>query len=319
MKRGADMRYFDLHCDTITECWHRNLSLKTNTLQVGLDRADRFEAYAQCYAVWIPDELRGEKAFQRFQQVTQRFYNELEQVKELARPCTTPAERVDSCSEKKHCAILTVENASVLGGNLEKVRTLAESGVKLCTLTWNGENELGRGARAPGLTGLTTFGKQAVKEMERSGIIADVSHASPELFWDVIKIAAQPVVASHSNAKSLCDHPRNLTDEQFKAIRDSGGLVGLNLVSFFLRDKPEQASSDDILRHAEHFLNLGGENALAIGSDWDGSAPEDFPLSGIQEIPALYECFRNNGFGQEITDKIFFRNADDFFHQENLL
>lgn len=313
------MRYFDLHCDTITECWRKDLSLGAEAMQVGLDRMDQFDAYAQCFAVWIPDELRGEDAFQRFRQVAQRFSWEMDLAEARLQRCASPGDLDQACSAGKHCAVLTVENGSALGGNLEHIQVFAELGVKLCTLTWNGENELGRGVRAPGSTGLTDFGKQALKEMERSRIIADVSHASPELFWDVMKIASRPVVATHSNAKALCGHPRNLTNEQFQAIRDSGGLVGLNLVTFFLRDAPGRASWDDILRHAEHFLNLGGEDVLAMGSDWDGSGPEDFPLSGIQEIPALYDYFLERGFGQELTEKIFFRNAADFFQRENLL
>lgn len=312
------MRYFDLHCDTISECWRRDLSLGTNLLQVGLDRADSFEAYAQCYAVWIPDELRGDEAFRRFQQVARRFYQETEQAKVQVQRCALSGDWEEACTAGKHGAILTVENASALGGSLEHIQALAELGVKLCTLTWNGENEIGRGVRAPGLTGITEFGRQAVKEMERNHIIVDLSHASPELFWDVMGIAARPVVATHSNAKALCAHPRNLSDEQFRAIRDSGGLVGLNLVRFFLRDDPAEASWEDILRHAEHFLNLGGEDVLAFGADWDGSAPDDFPLPGIQEIPALYGRFLDSGFGKELTDKIFFRNAADFFCREKL-
>lgn len=107
--------------------------------------------------------------------------------------------------------------------------------------------------------------------MEAAGILIDLSHASPELFWDVAAMAEKPLVASHSNAKKLCGHPRNLTDEQFEAIRHSGGVVGLNFFRAFLNDQPEKASMWDVLRHAEHFLSMGGEDALAMGGDWDGA------------------------------------------------
>ena len=128
----------------------------------------------------------------------------------------------------RHGAILTVESGAVLGGKLKRVQECKRLGVGMCTLTWNGATELGRGVMAPGSTGLTEFGRQAVKAMEEAGILIDISHASPELFWDVAEIAAKPLVASHSNAKAVCGHPRNLEKEQFEAIRDSGGLVGLN-------------------------------------------------------------------------------------------
>lgn len=313
------MRYFDLHCDTITECFSHNQGLKKNNLHIDLDRADALDTYAQCYAVWVPDTLHGEEAFQYFRQVAARLGQETEANQESIQRCALPDDWDTAQREHRHCAILTVENASALGGELANIAEFARLGVKLCTLTWNGANELGRGVRAEGNTGLTDFGRQAVVELERQGIIVDLSHASPELFEDVMGMAKNPVVATHSNARALCRHPRNLTDAQFIKIRDSGGLVGLNLISFFLNDDPAKAGIEDILRHAEHFLSLGGEDTLAIGADWDGGALKDFPLAGIQDIPLLYEFFLRRGYSERLVDKIFFANAADFFKREKLL
>ena len=205
----------------------------------------------------------------------------------------------------------------MLGGKLERVQECKRLGVGMCTLTWNGATELGRGVMAPGNTGLTEFGRQAVKAMEKAGILIDISHASPELFWDVAEIAAKPLVASHSNAKAVCGHPRNLEKEQFEAIRDSGGLVGLNFYTAFLNDKPERASMEDVLRHAEYFLALGGEDALAMGGDWDGAElPPDMP--GLSAIPALYELFLRH-YPEPVVEKLFYGNAARLFRQENLL
>lgn len=313
------MRYFDLHCDTITECCSHNVPLAKNNLHVDLERAGVFETYAQCYAVWIPDSIRGEEAFRRFCRVAERFSQEVERNAQILKGCSHPGDLAQVRSAARHCAVLTVENAAALGGRLENIEELARLGVKLCTLTWNGENELGRGVRAPGNTGLTSFGRHAVTELERHGILIDLSHASPELFDDAAEIAQRPLVATHSNAQAVCRHPRNLSDRQFAAVRDSGGLVGLNFLQYFLNDDPAKASMEDVLRHAEHFLALGGEDVLAVGADWDGGAPEDFPLSGLQEIPALYELFLRHGYSEELVDKIFFRNAAEFFERENLL
>ena len=217
----------------------------------------------------------------------------------------------------RHGAILTVESGAVLGGKLERVQECKRLGVGMCTLTWNGATELGRGVMAPGSTGLTEFGRQAVKAMEEAGILIDISHASPELFWDVAEIAVKPLVASHSNAKAVCGHPRNLEKEQFEAIRDSGGLVGLNFYTAFLNDKPERASMEDVLRHAEYFLALGGEDALAMGGDWDGAElPPDMP--GLSAIPALYELFLRH-YPEPVVEKLFYGNAARLFRQENLL
>ncbi len=265
------MRYFDLHCDTMTECAVKDIPLRENTLHVSLEQVKDWEHYVQCYAVWLPDDLRGEAAWQRFLQVAERFAREVGENAGSLEQLRGPGDLDRLERRGRHGAILTVESGAVLGGKLERVQECKRLGVGMCTLTWNGATELGRGVMAPGNTGLTEFGRQAVKAMEKAGILIDISHASPELFWDVAEIAVKPLVASHSNAKAVCGHPRNLEKEQFEAIRDSGGLVGLNFYTAFLNDKPERASMEDVLRHAEYFLALGGEDTLAMGGDWDGA------------------------------------------------
>ncbi len=312
------MRYFDLHCDTITECFEHNLSLKSNNLHIDREHMDLFENYVQCYAVWLPDHLQGDAAFQYFCSVADRFSREISANSVSISLCARPGDLDKAENSGKHGAVLAVENASALGGRLENIAEFKRRGVKLCTLTWNGENELGRGVRASGKVGLTEFGRKVVTELERCGIITDLSHSSPELFADVMDIACRPVIATHSNAKSLCGHPRNLSDEQFLAVKNSGGLVGLNFVTFFLCDDPSKAGPEDILRHVEHFLALGGEDVIAFGADWDGSAPEHFPLGGLRDIPALYELFLRH-YKQSLVDKIFYKNAANFFRRENLL
>lgn len=313
------MRYFDLHCDTMTECFLHDRPLRENDLHVNLRKAEALETYVQCYAVWIPDDLRGDAAFQRFCQIADRLVTEVKANEDALSFCREPGDLVRIHTEKKHGAILTVENGAALGGKLENIEVFRERGVKMCTLTWNGENELGRGVRAEGSAGLTDFGRQAVRKFEEAGILVDISHASPELFYDVAEIATKPLVASHSNAKPVCGHARNLTDEQFCIIRDSGGLVGLNFYRAFLHDQPEKASMSDVLRHAEHFLALGGEDTLAMGGDWDGAAlPEDM-ASGLGSVPELYEVFLRHNYSESLLEKIFYGNAARFFQMQNLL
>lgn len=311
------MRYFDLHCDTMTECYIHNKHIDKNDLHIDCQRAAQFDTYVQCYAVWMPDDLYGTAAVQRFQGVSERFSEEIRRNEQTMCQCKVPGDL--SKNRGQHCAILTVENATALGGRIENIAEFARLGVKLCSLTWNGENELGRGVRAPGHYGITPFGHRVVEELERYHITVDVSHASPELFYDVASIAKNPIVATHSNAKSVCSHARNLTDEQFVIIRSSGGLVGINLYKNFLNDEPDKACMEDVLRHTEHFLSLGGEDTLAIGADWDGGAREDFVLSGLETVPELYELFLRHNYPETLIDKIFFKNAADFFKNEDLL
>lgn len=311
------MRYFDLHCDTMTECAEKEIPLRKNHLHVDLDTAKDWAHYVQCYAVWLPDDLRGEAAWQRFLQVAGRFSEEIEKNQDCLSRLCAPGDLDYLEKHGRHGAILTVESGAALGGKLEHIQDFQRLGVRMCTLTWNGATELGRGVMAPGDTGLTEFGRQAVKAMEQAGILFDLSHASPELFWDVVEIGERPLVASHSNAKEICGHPRNLTKEQFEAIRKSGGLVGLNFYKAFLNDQPEKASMEDVLRHAEYFLALGGEDVLAMGGDWDGAdLPEDMP--GLSSIPKLYELFLQH-YPEHLVDKIFYGNAARVFREQKLL
>lgn len=301
----------------MTECAVKDIHLQENNLHVNLKTVAEWDHYVQCYAVWLPDDLRGEAAWQRFLQVAGRFSEEIQKNKTSLSQLRNPGDLARLEREGHHGAILTVESGAALGGKLEHIQDFQRMGVRMCTLTWNGATELGRGVMAQGTSGLTDFGRQAVKAMEEAGILVDLSHASPELFWDVVNIAERPLVASHSNAKEICSHPRNLTKEQFQAIQKSGGLVGLNFYKAFLNDQPEKATMDDVLRHADYFLALGGENVLAMGGDWDGAdLPADMP--GLQAIPALYELFLRH-YSESLVKKIFYGNAVRVFQEQDLL
>ena len=311
------MRYFDLHCDTMTECAQRDIPLRDNNLHVSLKTVEGWERYVQCYAVWLPDDLRGEPAWQRFLKVARRFSQEVQDNRDCLTQLRAPGDLDRLEREGRHGAILTVESGAALGGTLEHIQDLQRLGVRMCTLTWNGATEIGRGVTAPGSTGLTDFGRRAVKAMEQAGILVDLSHASPELFWEVAELAERPLVASHSNAKEICGHPRNLTKDQFLAIKKSGGLVGLNFYKAFLNDRPDQASMEDVLRHGDYFLSLGGEDVLAMGGDWDGAdLPPDMP--GLSAIPALYQLFLRH-YPESVVEKLFYGNAARVFRAENLL
>lgn len=313
------MRYFDLHCDTMSACAHDNISLRENKMHVSLKKAEAIDTYVQCFAAFIPDSFRGQSAVDWFEQVADRLYSEVGRNGDEIKLCRDTGDLALTEVLHKHGAVLTIESGAALGGKLENIADWKRRGVRMCTLTWNGETELGRGIMSAGSTGLSDFGREAVEKFEENGIIVDISHASPELFWDVAEVAKKPLVASHSNAKSICGHVRNLTDEQFEAVKKSGGLVGLNFYNAFLNDKPEKATMEDILRHAEHFLSLGGENVIAMGGDMDGSdLPEDMS-DGLGAIPRLYELFLKNNYSEELVDKLFYGNAANFFKNNNLL
>lgn len=303
------MRIFDLHCDTITECYNRRLSLQTNReLYISLDRGQRFAPWVQCYAIWIPDDLRGRAAVRFFEEAAQYLQRSIAEVKDIT-ICITKEDL--NKMENQYNAVLTVEGGAVLAGKFSNVALLARYGVRALTLTWNGSCEIGDGAMVENPKGLTEFGRRVIPELEKHNIVVDVSHASEPLFYDVVELAKKPFIATHSNAKAVCSHPRNLTDAQFEIIRQRGGLVGLNLHRWFLTEDGE-ADLDDVFRHAYHFLSLGGENTLALGTDFDG-AEILAPIKNMEYLEALADHFSKRGLTDTTIDRIFYQNAKDFF------
>ena len=307
------MKYFDLHCDTASECYKKGRGLFSNGLHVSLDKTEKYDRWAQVFAVWIDDDLRGEAAFRHFQAVSADFQKRL--AAEAGRApvfCRSGRELKSADAAGRNMALLSIENAAALGGSLSHLTEAREAGVRIMTLTWNGPNELGDGCMNPAAGGLSPFGKETVSEMGKLGVVADVSHLSEKGFWDVARLVKGPFIATHSDSKAVEDHPRNLTDSQFREIAQRGGLVGLNLYAPFIGGN---GSIDGILRHAEHFLSLGGEKAVAIGADFDG-CELCAEIRGTGDMDQLYRAMCKR-FGKEIADGIFFENAFRFF-TENL-
>ena len=303
------MRIIDLHCDTLYKKAVNGVLLDSieNECQLN-DSADGNKL--QCYAIWLPDDLNGNQAESLF------FKAALELRSECERLDIKLLKHGDNIKQyfitKRNTAFLTVENSSALNGKLENVGKFASLGVRMMTLTWNAENDVGGGVESGAKTGLTDFGKKVIREMENCGIIVDVSHASEKLFYDVAEASRLPFVASHSDSFSVTGHKRNLSDRQFEVIKNKRGLVGLNFHNAFLNNKPEQASRQDIIRHADWFLSLGGEDIICFGSDFDGGIlPEDIQNSSV--YADLYELMLKHGYKEELIKKIFYKNALNFF------
>ena len=405
---------FDLHCDTLDRLalhgsaeetlWSAHdaalpadlmSSLDHNACHIALDRTADF-AWCQCFAVFIPDEYRGDAAWALFQRVRRYFDGQMEAHADLAEQARSVSDVDRILAGGKTAAVLTVEGAAFLDDplfegarteradaavdldalaeviaaaraseadaelsrrlkeaelsgvalsdeaieSLERTREeaarrraergdaasalkarrrerdpfvrleeAAKAGVAMMTLTWNGANAVGSGHDTAG--GLTRFGRDVVAAMEGLRMVVDVSHLNDRGFSDLLDVASRPFVASHSNARSVCGHRRNLTDAQARAIFEGGGLVGLNFCRDFLREDGSDPSPDDVLRHVDRLLELGGERGLALGSDYDGT---DVPswLDGCQRVGALRELIART-FGDELAERVFFQNAHDFF------
>lgn len=313
------MKFFDLHCDTLTAIYKSKAALYKNRLAVSAElvkKAD-FEKSAAVFAVFIPDKLKGASALKYFQNVLSYAYSRgglsaygADNHESAAFARVNSINEIYTVSEYNAppCCLLSVENGNILAGDISNIRLLSENAVRMLTLTWNGENELGSGSRR-NLSRLTGFGKKALKELENRNIIIDVSHLNDKGFADVAALTEKPFAASHSNARKICDHPRNLTDLQLKAIFNRGGLVGIN---FYPRFCGKGDIFERIYEHISHMLYLGGEKSLCIGSDFDGAKMRK-SLNKVDSVPALYYYLNQRGLDKNTLDLIFFENAFNFF------
>ena len=289
------MKLSDLHADTLYRIQTEKLCVNAPELSITPQKADYLDKYSQLMAVWIPDKIRSNDAFEFFKSCAEIY-------KEKYLPLNNDDRNF----------MLSVENGSVIGGDIGKISALKDYGVKAVTIVYNEDNELGSGCLSDSRFGLTETGKTAVKEFERNNIYVDLSHSSVRTFYDVAEASNRPIIATHSNSYTLCPHKRNLTDEQFDIIRKSGGIVGVNFYPPFLCQNPVDATITDVLRHIYHFLSIGGEDCLCIGSDFDGCDALD-SLDSIDKMPFLYEIMLKNGFNEQVIQKIFYNNAHNFF------
>ncbi len=311
------MDVFDLHCDTLYECVKHGRELMDNPFAVDLRRGRAYRRWAQVFAVWMPDFLRGEPAFEQCVR-TLRFAREQADTYADQMTLVTDADLLDGALLNERCgALLGIEGASALAGSLEHLEEAAALGGRIVTLTWNGSNELGHGSGSGCADGLTSFGRMAVRKMEQLGVIPDVSHLNEKGFWDVAEEAQGPFIASHSDSAAVHPHTRNLTDDQFREIAGRGGLVGLNLCGEHLglagEETAEQPTFEPLMRHLDHFLSLGGETVLAFGCDLDGT---DLPArwGGIEVYGRMKEALLRNRYEEQLLDRLFFGNCYDFIH-----
>lgn len=299
------MRYFDLHCDTLTELGEQDL-FSNSTLHISLNRAP--DTYLQCFAVFIPDSLRGDDAWEYYLKHRDIFFRYSENGGIIR---ITDAETLAKAAEYGKGGLLTVESGAVLGGKLSRIEKLRRDGVAMLTLTWNGENELGFGSSEN--KGLTSFGKEAVKELENCGITVDVSHLSERGFADLCEISARPFVASHSNCDAVRKHRRNLKNWQVTEIVNRGGLIGVNIYSEFLSRK--NADIKDIAKHISHLEKLNASYSICFGADFDGIHTMPKGISGIESVSYLRLQLEKLGVSEERLEKYFYGNAFDFYNR----
>lgn len=303
------MNFIDFHCDTIYRLRKDPaLALRKNSLSVDVEKLRNSGSIAQFFALYI-DLSETKDPFDEFVRLAEIFRKELGVNSDVLRFSGCFDDLMENQKQGRISSFLTVEEGAALQGKMSNLEVLHGLGVRLITLTWNYPNEIGYPAFEGKYMdrGLTNFGCELVEAMNHNKMIVDVSHLSDRGFYDVSEISKKPFMASHSNARSITNAPRNLTDDMIRMLGNSGGLIGINFERTFLGNS-EQGKISEMVRHIDHIRNAGGIEVLALGSDFDGidTKPE---ISDISEMGKLAAALAQNGYSESDIEKIFCRNA----------
>jgi len=297
------MNYTDLHCDTALEMYLKRSGLRANSLRVDMEKAKVYDKYSQIFAIWSRNEVSDDENYEEFFKIREYF---LEQCAQNDIALCDTAQKYDEQSNRTR-AILAVEGGKLLSDDITRLSVLRTHDVRFLTLMWNGLCAIGGAFNTD--EGLTPFGRDVIRECENLGIIVDLSHSSDKTVADVFELATKPLVATHSNARSVFDHKRNFTDEQFTEIKRRGGIVGISLCAPHISEGAVFVK--DVVRHIEHYMALGGENTVCLGCDLDGAPlPED--IQTVTDIAKIADELKRIGYNDNIIENIMHKNADNF-------
>lgn len=297
---------FDAHCDVLYRM-EEDPSVNfqnSDELQINFKRLKSAGSKVQCFALFVFDNITDELKFYKVLKMVDIFYNQLIPNTPLLKPVRTKRD-IDLLKPEEIGAMLTLEGCGPIGQDIIKLRTLFQLGVKGVGLTWNGSNAAADGALESRGAGLSDFGKQVVRENNRYKVWTDVSHLSVAGFWDVMEESTYPI-ASHSNARALCDHPRNLSDEQIIALAKKGGIMGMVFVPKFL-NATGQATISDVLNHIDHVASLVGIEHIGFGSDFDGTDELPENLKTYSDYPILINELLKH-YSQDQVEALLFKN-----------
>ncbi|MDL2292260.1 GNAT family N-acetyltransferase [Acholeplasma sp. OttesenSCG-928-E16] len=320
IKKKEDMHIIDLHCDTIYAIMNQDeAGLLKNNLQIDLQKLKKGNYMAQCFAMFV-NLSKENNPFNKCIDMIKRLTHELAINERLIDFAYSYQDIINNQEKEKLSAIITVEEGEVIEGDIKKLIYLYELGVRMITLTWNFDNAIG----FPNINlrnykkgdsidfsvpnnkdGLTPFGIEVVKKMNELGMIIDVSHLSDKGFYDVLKYTNKPFLASHSNARAVCNHVRNLTDDMIKELAARRGIMGINYCDAFMSDNKEDGKNTikHVVKHIKHIYNLVGVDVIALGSDFDGIDP-DIELDNASKLPLLINALKQEGFTDFEIDKM---------------
>lgn len=323
---GEQMKYIDLHCDTILGLLEdkKHGDLFENNLCIDLQKLKEGNSLVQTFAMFT-DKKAYEIPEKQTEALIDLYEENLKKYASWIRPVLKYEDILNNEKNGIMSSLLSLEEGDVIYNDLDSLDTYYEKGVRMIALTWNYPNAIGH----PNFSlqdfedykqvnpmqqietkhGLTPFGMDYVKKMESLGMIVDVSHLGDAGFWDVVKICNKPFIASHSNARSICHVARNLSDEMIQALHRKGGVMGINFCGDFLQEGTNQPSTiQAMVRHIQHIASVSSIDCIAIGTDFDGIHSK-LEITDASYMYLLEEALLHSGFTQEEVEKIFYKNA----------
>ena len=306
----------DLHCDTIMALYqNRDKCLLENDLQIDLGKLNKGSYLAQVFAMFV--FLKVPNPFKVCNEMLDLFYSELAKNIDKMALALNYNDILENEAKGLVNAILSIEEGGVIEGDISNIEHFYSRGIRMICLNWNFMNGIGHPnftmCEKPDFTkpntelGLTELGFEVVKKMNELGMIIDVSHLSDKGFWDVYNTSTKPFIASHSNARAICNHTRNLTDEMIVAIAKKGGVIGLNFCTNFINSEATVTKTSDIVKHALHIIKVGGVDTLAIGTDFDGIG-RTTEIDNASEMQQLIIALKEAGLSDFDIDKIAHKN-----------
>lgn len=315
------MKVADMHCDTILRIYDEGGSLLENNFNIDLRKMLAGDYLLQNFAMFV-NLGENDDPLIKAQRLIDLYYREIEKNIDLIKPVFSYQDIEDNQKAGLMSAMLTLEEGAVVNNDLAVLRNYYRLGVRMITLTWNHPNGIGY----PNLVStkeykdlyhinnqdsLTDFGIEYVREMERLGIIIDVSHLGDAGFYDVLKYTTKPFVASHSNARSVCGVARNMSDEMIKLLAKRNGVMGINFCGDFLKASKtggERSCIKDMVKHILYIKDLVGIDYVGLGSDFDGIS-QDLELRDASMMPMLKEALCEAGLSEDEIEKVFYKNV----------
>ena len=309
----------DTHADTVGRILDEgvDISKRTKNGHIDIPRLKEGGIDVQFFSCWIdPKYIKTKGCIKRTLDMIDAIKNMVAKNPKHIALSKSASDIIKINKQGKIAAVLCIEGGHAIEDDLATLRLFYELGVRYMTLTWMNNNNWADGSGdKPKHNGLTSFGREVVREMNRIGMIVDISHVSEKTFWDVMKVVRKPVIASHSCCKAICNHHRNLTDRQIKAVAKNGGVICVNFFSTFISDKfrikgnINRPTIDNVIDHIEHLIAVGGIDNIGIGSDFDGVSHLPIGLEDCTKMPSITEKLLERGYSGKDVMKVLGGNT----------